>query len=435
MFKKKAGTGAPNQPGGQWTVKEVCQWLEQLKMGEYTQHFKKHKIDGIALLNLTSENLQELGVGTLGHRNRLLTEIGALRAKLAQASGQAPPPQNRAQPVPTIGLVARKVDGEVKVFCSKTGLEVKDIAQHQRERQKSIMLKKKLNVAGESNDDEEDMEQDDAPPSRPPPVVRRPMNDNIDDDDNFAPPPSRPPPMGRDLSNAHTQSNWYVPNLQKDAIAEYIEYEAEGTFVVRDSASEAGCYAISYVYRGEVLHKLIEPVGRKYRIRASALQFDSLTEVIEHFARDGGSDLKCALSFPRDIYDVRAYREERLAAKQQSGGAALGATPDEKRFHREWQQKTARGRPSWDCLHLNRDQALALLNNKSEGAFVIRPSDKAFAAISLVKRDGSQFHQHIDALPSGLQLKKSTVVVGDLFEFVKHYSSSYQTDLPSVLRA
>lgn len=394
-------------------------------MAEYVPNFKKHKIDGVALLNLTSDNLQELGIGTLGHRNRLLTEINDLKSKL-QGAGQP-----RAQPVPTIGLVARNIDGVVKIFDQKTGAEVTDIAAHQKERQKSIMIKKKNIDMQESNETSDDV--DDNLANAPPPVIRSKPR-QVEEDE---PPPARPvvrlgAAPSRDNRDAHFNANWYQKNLGKEQITEYIGMEADGTFVVRDSASEPGCFAISYVYRGEVLHKLIEPVGKQYQIRASTEKFDSLTDLISFFAGSGGSDLKCALSYPRDIEEVRAHRARQ--ASTSAAGPTLGVTPDEQRFHREWAEKTRTNRPKWDCLHMNRDDALATLVGRSEGAFVIRPSDKAFAAISLVKRDGSQFHQHIDALPNGLQLKKSTIICKDLHDFVKNYTSASQADLPNPLR-
>jgi hypothetical protein len=43
--------------------------------------------------------------------------------------------------------------------------------------------------------------------------------------------------------------------------------------------------------------------------------------------------------------------------------------------------------------------------------------------------------QHIDALPSGLQIKKTTAVHSDLFALVQFYSNPSQKDLPCALRA
>jgi hypothetical protein len=56
----------------------------------------------------------------------------------------------RPQPVPTIGLVARNINGVVKIFDTKTGEEVTDIAAHQRAREDSLRRKKQAEAVGPS---------------------------------------------------------------------------------------------------------------------------------------------------------------------------------------------------------------------------------------------------------------------------------------------
>ncbi len=77
----------------------------------------------------------------------------------------------------TIGLVARNVNGVVKIFDVKTNDEVTDIAAHQRAREESIRIKKNKKTpntgpgAGPAGGrDDEDDDEDDGPP--PPPVNR-----------------------------------------------------------------------------------------------------------------------------------------------------------------------------------------------------------------------------------------------------------------------
>lgn len=92
------------------------------------------------------------------------------------------------------------------------------------------------------------------------------------------------------------------------------------------------------------------------------------------------------------------------------------------------------GLPVWHCLTNTKEQALAKIKGKPPGAFVIRPSDKAYAAISMVKPDGTSiFQQHIEESPQGLCLKASCINTADLNAFVAHYCSGAQTDLPCPL--
>lgn len=64
-FKKNKPVDKISEPDTikEFGIKEVGVWLEKLNLGQYTANFKKHKIDGSILLDLTSENLQELGIG------------------------------------------------------------------------------------------------------------------------------------------------------------------------------------------------------------------------------------------------------------------------------------------------------------------------------------------------------------------------------------
>ena len=85
-------------------------------------------------------------------------------------------------------------------------------------------------------------------------------------------------------------------------------------------------------------------------------------------------------------------------------------------------------------MSMSRDEALAKLKGAPVGTFVIRPSDKSYAALSMVKKDdGSLYHQHIDEVPGGYQLRKTSSVHPDLLALIGHYSSPSQGDLPAPL--
>lgn len=42
-----------------WTTSDVCMWLREKGFGLYVDSFKKHRIDGEALLLLTEKDLKE----------------------------------------------------------------------------------------------------------------------------------------------------------------------------------------------------------------------------------------------------------------------------------------------------------------------------------------------------------------------------------------
>lgn len=372
--RRSKALSEPAEKGGKWKVGDVCEWLSQMEMGEYVSSFKKNKIDGTALLSLQDQDLKELGVMILGQRKKLLQAIQTLNDNIDQAANKGPAP-GAAKPVATIGLVARNVNGQVKIFDVDTGEEVHDIAAHQARKQEEAQ-----NGGGGG-----------PPPSAPPPVQR--------------PPPPQPAPTpssgGGGGGAVPTNEEWYIPNLQKNEISGHLQGKSNGEFVVRDSASSPGSYAFSYQYNGKVLHNLINPNGGGYSIKGSDQQFPTVMATIDHYANNASPPMKCKLAYPGAI---------------QVGGSS---------------GSDSYGGPAWDCLLLTKQEALAKIAGKPQGSFVIRPSDKAYAAMSMVKPDGSQFHQHIEELGNGkLRLKKSTVEHASLADFVIHFSSPSQSDLP-----
>ncbi|WP_170606665.1 adenylate/guanylate cyclase domain-containing protein [Ruegeria arenilitoris] len=53
----------------------VSEWLEDLKLGRYAEAFEENDIDLLVLPNLTSEDLREIGVRSVGHRRKILGAI------------------------------------------------------------------------------------------------------------------------------------------------------------------------------------------------------------------------------------------------------------------------------------------------------------------------------------------------------------------------
>ena len=82
-------------------VQDVKEWLEGLQLGQYARAFADNDIDRDLIVELTDDDLESLGVASLGHRKRLLTEIAALKAERrseARATSAPPaPPQAGAE--------------------------------------------------------------------------------------------------------------------------------------------------------------------------------------------------------------------------------------------------------------------------------------------------------------------------------------------------
>jgi class 3 adenylate cyclase len=64
------------------TAVDVAEWLRDLGLEQYAPAFRNNDIDWEVLRQLTSQDLRELGVRSIGHRRRLLNAISALDAVL-----------------------------------------------------------------------------------------------------------------------------------------------------------------------------------------------------------------------------------------------------------------------------------------------------------------------------------------------------------------
>jgi class 3 adenylate cyclase len=84
---------------------ELGDWLRSLGLEEYEAAFHKNHIDEAVLPNLTAEDLKELGVGSIGHRRKLLDAIALLRG---DGEAKAPPPEAPLVPKPSQDTAERR---------------------------------------------------------------------------------------------------------------------------------------------------------------------------------------------------------------------------------------------------------------------------------------------------------------------------------------
>jgi class 3 adenylate cyclase len=90
---------------------DVAEWLRGLGLEQYAPAFRDNDIDGEVLRRLTSEDLRELGVVSVGHRRRLLDAVAAL--------GDAQPAPSASPTVPTgVGAAVEAERRQLTVmFC------------------------------------------------------------------------------------------------------------------------------------------------------------------------------------------------------------------------------------------------------------------------------------------------------------------------------
>src|SRR6516164_5557403 len=64
-------------------MQQIADWLEKLGLGQYAQRFAENDIDFDVLNDLTDQDLEKIGVTSLGHRRKLLAAERWLAAILA----------------------------------------------------------------------------------------------------------------------------------------------------------------------------------------------------------------------------------------------------------------------------------------------------------------------------------------------------------------
>ncbi|MGC2078247.1 MAG: adenylate/guanylate cyclase domain-containing protein, partial [Xanthobacteraceae bacterium] len=77
-------------------MQQIADWLEKLGLGQYAQRFAENDIDFGILSDLTEQDLEKMGVTSIGHRRKLLRAIADLKGTSEAAVAAAPPVAPRA---------------------------------------------------------------------------------------------------------------------------------------------------------------------------------------------------------------------------------------------------------------------------------------------------------------------------------------------------
>lgn len=84
-----------------WPVERVLDWLTLAGLGHLSQNFEMHRITGDVLLDISSSDLDEIGVHTVGDKKRFLRAASELRSQPMPVMQTAPPPPPTPPPYPS----------------------------------------------------------------------------------------------------------------------------------------------------------------------------------------------------------------------------------------------------------------------------------------------------------------------------------------------
>jgi class 3 adenylate cyclase len=104
-------------------MQEIADWLEKLGLSEYARRFAENDIDFAILGDLTDQDLEKIGIASLGHRRKLLRAIANLEIveKSAPAVAVAPP----AAPLPLDTAERRQVTVMFSDLVGSTALSTR----------------------------------------------------------------------------------------------------------------------------------------------------------------------------------------------------------------------------------------------------------------------------------------------------------------------
>ena len=106
-------------------MQQIADWLEKLGMSEYARCFAENDIDFAILGDLTDQDLEKIGVASLGHRRKFLRAIAELAGAPQAALVPQTPPIPIVAPAPPSTSAATEAAGERRyltvLFCDLVG--------------------------------------------------------------------------------------------------------------------------------------------------------------------------------------------------------------------------------------------------------------------------------------------------------------------------
>ncbi|XP_065204691.1 EGFR adapter protein-like isoform X2 [Planococcus citri] len=124
-------------------------------------------------------------------------------------------------------------------------------------------------------------------------TYKRHRHSSLQTKTSLPPPPPPLPPERADSLIKHKEENelklapWFQAGIPREITLEVLSHEPVGAFMVRESTTKSGCYALSlrvpreYHPRG-IAHYLIIRTGKGYKIKGFTKEFSTLTALITH---------------------------------------------------------------------------------------------------------------------------------------------------------
>eukprot|EP01147_Barroeca_monosierra_P004370 gene4370-6657_t len=230
---------------------------------------------------------------------------------------------------------------------------------------------------------------------------------------------------------------WLRPNLTREDAEDMLTGHPDGAFIVRRSASDNNSWVLSYVYGGEVRHRLINrDSDGKVLLQDSTRKFNSLSDLVNAYCQDDFGELHCPLL---KLSEADLQRVPSIGNKVYH--SSIDQTTPQQMQQPILDPIYGYGTFPWLMLKpITKSEALGTLIGRPDGAFVIRSSERAqeYLCLSYVFED--QIHHELIGIlypekdgDSGVHLLRASHRVFDtIYDLVVYYKMPSE-ELPCCL--
>jgi hypothetical protein len=205
----------------------------------------------------------------------------------------------------------------------------------------------------------------------------------------------------------YSKEVWYHADMSRAEAVAMIEFEPSGTFVVRDNHEQPGHFVLSYVKSGKLFHVDVKPCEGGVQLDGAQSTFTGVKELVSAYLEsDQNGEIKCKLRPPK-------AQQEDLSLLQSADPddspaappvpAPIGEPPKRGASQRGGNPMRPAGneRPPWMQTNVPKAQALQLIADKGDGAFVIRSSTTREDCYVLSYKFRNQIHHELVMQHSG----------------------------------
>ena len=243
------------------------------------------------------------------------------------------------------------------------------------------------------------------------------------------------PTSARPAFIARMTDSWFRPDMTREDVKTALHDARIGDFLVRESKTKPGDYAISIkiseFQRSGLWNSLIFMTPKGYQVGADvdAIHFKTLADVIQHLMLPQPSFLitnsdgeQISLRHPDD--GVKGPNKH-SAATRDAQGVRAKSVPAGDRKPADYYPVTVKLSDSWFRPTMDRNEATVALRDARIGEFIVRESQTKPGDYAIGIQNGALVWNGLIAQTSrGLQLgTMGTIFFSSLTEFVQHFMS------------